>query len=107
MGSFPQNRRGRLRLSTAIAYLLPARQRLNLTIRSQCLVGRVLFEGERAVGIELSRYGAETVFGRRITLAAGAIGSPAILMRSGVGPKAALRDLGIDPVVDLPGVGAA
>ena len=106
VGPFPQNRRGRLRLSTAIAYLLPARQRLNLTIRSQCLVGRVLFEGERAVGIELeSGTGAETVFGRRITLAAGAIGSPAILMRSGVGPKAALRDLGIDPVVDLPGVG--
>jgi len=42
VGAFPQNRRGRLRLSTAIAYLLPARQRLNLTIRSQCLVGRVL-----------------------------------------------------------------
>ena len=106
VGPFPQNRRGRLRLSTAIAYLLPARQRLNLTIRSQCLVGRVLFEGERAVGIELeSGTRAETVFGRRITLAAGAIGSPAILMRSGVGPKAALRDLGIDPVADLPGVG--
>jgi len=106
VGAFPQNRRGRLRLSTAIAYLLPARQRLNLTIRSQCLVGRVLVEGQRAVGIEV-RSGAERerVFGRRITLAAGAIGSPAILMRSGVGPKAALLDLGIDPVLDLPGVG--
>jgi choline dehydrogenase len=107
VGPFPQNRRGRLRLSTAIAYLLPARQRLNLTIRSQCLVGRVLVEGRRAVGVELESGGAraERVFGRRITLAAGAIGSPAILMRSGVGPQAALLDLGIDPVVDLPGVG--
>ena len=57
VGPFPQNRRGRLRLSTAIAYLLPARQRLNLTIRPQCLVSRVLFEGQRAVGIELESGG--------------------------------------------------
>ena len=53
VGPFPQNRRGRLRLSTAIAYLLPARQRPNLTIRPQCLVSRVLFDGQRAVGVEL------------------------------------------------------
>src|SRR6476620_4945291 len=78
VGPFPQNRRGRLRLSTAIAYLLPARQRRNLTIRPQCLVGRVLFEGQRTVGVEFGvadqRY---EVLGRRVTLAAGAIGSPA------------------------------
>ena len=48
----------------------------------------------------------ERILGRRITLAAGAIGSPAILMRSGIGPSAALRDLGIEPVADVPGVGA-
>ena len=48
----------------------------------------------------------EQVRGRRITLAAGAIGSPAILLRSGIGPKAALASLGIEPVADLPGVGA-
>ena len=59
VGPFPQNRRGRLRLSTAIAYLLPARQRRNLTIRPQCLVGRVLFEGQRAVAIELESGGGE------------------------------------------------
>ena len=96
-----------MRLSTAIAYLLPARQRPNLTIRPQCHVSRVLFEGPRAVGIEI-RSGAqrERVLGRRIILAAGAIGSPAILMRSGIGPRAALLDLGIEPVVDVPGVGA-
>src|SRR6478672_7081035 len=88
VGSFPQNRRNRLRLSTALAYLLPARQRLNLTIRPRGLVSRVLCEGQRAVGIEIhSGRESEQVFGRRITLAAGAIGSPAILMRSGVGPK--------------------
>jgi choline dehydrogenase len=107
VGPFPQNRRDRLRLSTAIAYLLPARQRRNLTIWSQCLVGRVLFEGQQAVGIEvLSEAQPERVFGQRITLAAGAIGSPSILMRSGVGPPATLLDLGIEPVVEMPGVGA-
>jgi len=107
VGPFPQNRRGRLRLSTAIAYLLPARDRPNLTIRPHCLVNRVLFTGDRAVGVEFDvadeRY---EVRGRRVTLAAGAIGSPAILMRSGVGAGAALAELGIEPVADLPGVGA-
>jgi choline dehydrogenase len=107
VGPFPQSRRGRLRLSTAIAYLLPARQRLNLTIRPRCLVDRVILEGGRAVGVEVgSGTEPERLLGRRITLAAGAIGSPAILMRSGVGPKSALLERGIEAMVDLPGVGA-
>jgi choline dehydrogenase len=107
VGPFPQNRRGRLRLSTSIGYLLPARNRPNLTIRAQCLVNRVLFAGDRAVGVEISgEDGPEQVRGRRITLAAGAISSPAILLRSGIGPKAALAALGIELVADLPGVGA-
>jgi choline dehydrogenase len=107
VGPFPQNRRGRLRLSTAIAYLLPARDRPNLTIRPHCLINRVLFTGDRAVGVDIGvadeRY---QVRGRRVTLAAGAIGSPAILLRSGIGAGAALAELGIEPVADLPGVGA-
>ena len=107
VGPFPQNRRGRLRLSTAIGYLLPARHRPNLTIRPHCLVNRVLFTSGRAVGVDIGDGGEpEQVRGRRITLAAGAIGSPAILLRSGIGPKAALASLGIEPVADLPGVGA-
>jgi choline dehydrogenase-like flavoprotein len=107
VGPFPQNRRGRLRLSTAIAYLLPARERHNLTIRPHCLVERVLVEHDRALGLEFEAAGeAQTAFGRRITIAAGAIGTPAILSRSGMGPKEALLELGIEPVVDLPGVGA-
>ena len=98
VGPFPQNRRGRLRLSTAIAYLLPARHRPNLTIRPHCLVNRVLVAGGRAVGVDIAGEGEpEQVYGRRITLAAGAIGSPAILLRSGIGPKAALTGLGIEP----------
>jgi choline dehydrogenase len=105
VGPFPQNRRGRLRLSTAIAYLLPARERPNLTIRPRSLVTRVLPEGRPGIEVQ-SGAASERVFGRRITLAAGAIGSPAVLMRSGLGPRAALLDLGVEPVVDLPGVGA-
>jgi choline dehydrogenase len=107
VGPFPQNRRGRLRLSTALAYLLPARHRPNLTIRPHCLVNRVLFADDRAAGVDIAAAGGpEQIRARRITLAAGAIGSPTILLRSGIGPKAALAGLGIEPVADLPGVGA-
>ena len=107
VGPFPQNRLDRLRLSTAIAYLLPARHRPNLAIRPHCLVNRVLFADDRAVGVEVHTDGElQPVYGRRITLAAGAIGSPAILLRSGIGPRDALLDLGIEPVADLSGVGA-
>ena len=107
VGSFPQNRRGRLRLSTAIAYLLGARPRHNLTIRPHCLVNRVVVEHDRAVGVEYEASGEhKTAYGRRITLAAGAIGTPAILTRSGIGLKEAVLALGIEPIVDLPGVGA-
>jgi choline dehydrogenase len=87
--------------------LLPARDRPNLTIRPHCLVNRVLFTGDRAVGVEFGVADERgEVRGRRVTLAAGAIGSPAILLRSGIGAGSALAELGIEPVADLPGVGA-
>jgi choline dehydrogenase len=87
--------------------LLPARNRPNLTIRPHCLVNRIRLTDDRAVGVDIAADGGpELVRGRRITLAAGAIGSPAILLRSGIGPTAALTELGIDPIADLPGVGA-
>jgi choline dehydrogenase len=107
IGPWPMNQRDGMRISTAIAYLLPARQRPNLTIRPHCLVNRVVLEGSRAVGVELESEGmVEVMRGRRITLSAGAIASPAILLRSGIGPRADLEALGIAPAVDLPGVGA-
>src|SRR5207247_2294871 len=103
---FPQNRRDRLRLSTALAYLLPVGERANLDVRPSSLVRRVLLEDDRAVAVEFESNGErERVDGRRVTLAAGAIGSPAILLRSGIGPKEDLFDRGIEPLVDLPGVG--
>jgi choline dehydrogenase len=107
VGPFPQNRRERLRLSTAFAYLMSARERSNLAIQPHSLVDRVLVEGDRAVGVEVTDGpGRRVVRGRRIVLSAGAIGSPAILLRSGIGPGAALDEFDITPVVDLPGVGA-
>ena len=107
VGPTPTNLRDGVRISTNIAYLLPARGRPNLTIRPDCLVDRVLLDGTRAVGVELESAGRrEQVYGQRITLSAGAIGSPAILLRSGIGPANDLRRLGIQVTVDLPGVGA-
>jgi choline dehydrogenase len=95
VGPFPQNRRERLRLSTAFAYLLPARERPNLTIQPHCLVDRVLSEHDRAVGVEVADGRTRWVVrGSRVTLAAGAIGLPAILLRSGIGPEVPLGELG-------------
>jgi choline dehydrogenase-like flavoprotein len=107
IGSWPMNQRGGVRISTAISHLLPTRYRENLTIRPDCLVSRVVLEGSRAVGVELASHGAaEIVRGSRITLSAGAIASPAILLRSGIGPRDEVETLGITPTVNLPGVGA-
>ena len=106
VGSWAMNRTGALRISTAIGYLAPARHRLNLTIRPGCLVDKVLFEGARAIGVELESGGErQRVFAREIILAAGALHSPPILLRSGVGPRAQLESLEIPVVRDLPGVG--
>ena len=85
----------RTRISTAIGYLMPARRRPNLAIRPDCLVDRVVFDGLRAVGVEVFQSGVrQIVSGRRITLSGGAIGSPSILLRSGVGPPTRSRTSG-------------
>ncbi|UQI46904.1 GMC family oxidoreductase N-terminal domain-containing protein [Streptomyces sp. HU2014] len=98
---------GGLRISTAAAYLDPARTRPNLTVLAGTLADRVLFEGTRARGVAVRTGGrAAEVRGARVTLCAGAYGTPVILHRSGVGPAALLGSLGVDVVADLPGVGA-
>jgi choline dehydrogenase len=104
VGPLPKNESGGLRQSAALTYLLPARARPNLTIRSGALVNRVVFAGRRAVGIELAAP-RETIRATRMILASGAYGSPAILLRSGIGPAEELRPLGIPVVAQLPGVG--
>lgn len=93
----PINSRNGHRVTTNDGYLEPARDRPNLDIRCEALVDRVLFEGQRAVGLRV-RFGAEPwteIHGREIVLCAGAVHSPVILMRSGIGPVEPLRDLGI------------
>lgn len=96
-----------LRWSAADAYLRPARARTNLTVLTGAHVDRILFEGRRATGIAYTIHGApRTVRARgEIVLAAGAIGSPHLLLRSGVGPAGQLRAAGVDVVADLSGVG--
>ena len=95
-----------IRWSTAIGYLSEARHRANLTVKADCLVHRVCFEENRAVGVCVERGGEMfTVYGEETILCGGAIGSPHILMLSGIGPANHLETTGIAVVHDLPGVG--
>jgi 5-(hydroxymethyl)furfural/furfural oxidase len=100
------NRRAGARVSTNDAYLEPARHRSNLTIRGDALVDRILFEGKKAVGVGLRTTTEGTQqYAHKIILCAGAIHSPAILWRSGIGPAEVLHPLGIQVVMDSPRVG--
>ena len=103
----PINSRDGKRVTTNDAYLEPARHRPNLEIRGGMLVDRVLFEGRRARGVRARREGGawEEVPARLVVLCAGAIHSPTILMRSGLGPAPQLAALGIPVLQDLPAVG--
>ena len=106
VGPTPLNNPNGIRFSTALGYLDMARHRLNLTIRPDCTVHRIRFEGDRATGVELDSGGETfTVEGDEIVLSAGAVGSPHMLMLSGVGPADHLAEFGIPSVADLPGVG--
>lgn len=105
----PINSRGGRRVTTNDAYLEPARGRPNLEIRGGALVDRVLFDdARRARGVRLrfeGEGGWREIAAREVVLCAGAIHSPAILMRSGIGPAAALRALGLPVLHDQPSVG--
>ena len=106
VGPTPFNNPNGIRFSTALGYLDMARHRLNLTIRPGCTVHRIRFDGKRATGVELESGGEVfTVGSDEIALTAGAIGSPQILMLSGVGQLDHLADFDIPLVADLPGVG--
>ena len=95
------------RWSAARAYLFPHMHRKNLTVHTKAMVQRVLFEGKRAVGVEVSINGQVTVLKARkeIILTAGAIQTPQLLMVSGVGDSSELARHDIDVVHHLPGVG--
>lgn len=95
------------RCSAAVGYLRPAMSRQNLTVETGVMVTRILTKSGRAVGVEFSQAGQiKTVFAdSEVLLTSGAIGSPKLLMLSGIGPADHLHGLGIDVVHDLPGVG--
>jgi choline dehydrogenase len=95
------------RTSAAATYLHPASSRPNLEIITGAQVARVITAGDRCTGVEYVRDDAteQLTVEREVILAAGVIDSPAILLRSGIGPSADLHELGIEPVVDVPGVG--
>ncbi|WP_069862968.1 choline dehydrogenase [Pseudomonas citronellolis] len=101
----PQGRRA----STARGYLDQARERANLTIVTHALTDRILFSGKRAIGVSYllgdDNAPKEARARREVLVCSGAIASPQLLQRSGVGPATVLRDLGIEVVHDLPGVG--
>ena len=106
VGPIPMNNPEGVRMSTALTFLRAVRHRLNITIRANVMVHRILFEGKKAVGVEVESggeiYRIET---DQVVLSAGSMASPQLLMLSGVGPADHLREMGIPVVHDLPGVG--
>ena len=106
VGVSPSNNIDGMRISAAISHLAPMRHCLNLTVRGGVLVRKVLFEGKKAVGVEVESGGEVfNVEADRVVLSAGAIKSPHLLMLSGVGPKDQIEQFGIPLVHELPGVG--
>jgi choline dehydrogenase len=103
-GAWPRNRRNEIRQGSLVTYIRKARARPNLEIRDRVLVDRVEVERGRAVGVTFldAKGRVEEARAGRIVLSAGAYGSPAILLRSGIGPQGHLREVGVDPLVDLP-----
>ncbi|NML09837.1 glucose-methanol-choline oxidoreductase [Sphingobium sp. AR-3-1] len=106
-GRYDLNQRNGTRLSSARAFLHPALKRANLTVLDETMVRRILFDRGHAVGLEIEKDGARSTIAarREIILCAGATNSPQLLMLSGIGPQDHLRDMGIDVVHHLPGVG--
>ncbi len=99
---------GGQRVSPADAYLRPAADRPNLITGTGARVTRLRVRAGRCTGVSYLRDGVpgEVTAAREVILAAGAIGSPQLLLLSGIGPPRSLRDLGIEVVADVPGVGA-
>lgn len=108
VGPVPSNAAHGVRWNAGLAYLLTAAGRPGLEIRGGTRVLRVVIRADRAVGVEaLGAQGPESIEADQVVLAAGALASPALLLRSGIGPAADLRAAGVPVEVDAPGVGAA
>jgi choline dehydrogenase len=107
VGTVQLNVRNGWRCSTAKGYLKPNLKRQNLQLMTRTQVRRILFEGKRAVGVEVEQGGTvrQIRARREVIICGGAINSPMLLMSSGVGPAAELKEVGVEAVHDLPGVG--
>ena len=106
VGAIPMNNQSGVRMSTAITHLNQARHRLNLTVRGNVFVRKVLFEGTAVAGVEAESGGEVfTLEASRVVLSAGALKSPHLLMLSGIGPEDQLRRHGVPVLLNLPGVG--
>lgn len=110
VGYFQQTKKGRLRYSTARAYLNPAKKRANLQIETEALVTGLTFEGNRVAGITYSKGGAggqslNASAKREVILCGGSINSPQVLQLSGIGDPDHLAKIGVPVKVALPGVG--
>jgi choline dehydrogenase-like flavoprotein len=107
-GRYDLNQRRGTRLSAARAFLHPALRRPNLTVLDETLARRIIFDRGRATGLEIERHGETSIVSARrdIVLCGGAINSPQLLMLSGIGPADHLREVGVELVHDLPGVGS-
>jgi choline dehydrogenase-like flavoprotein len=108
VGFYQLTQRHARRSSAASAYLNPARTRPNLTIRTNVLTTRIVLEDGRAIGVEIiERDGAPRILRaeREVLIASGAMGSPKLLLQSGIGPADHLNSVGVPVLHDLPGVG--
>ena len=108
VGYSQMTRLGRFRGSTARTFLAAARGRANLQVETDAPATRLLFDGRRCVGARFRRGGEEVEVraAREVILSGGAVNSPHLLQISGIGPAGHLRDIGVEVVLDAPGVGA-
>ena len=108
VGYYQLTQRNARRSSAATAYLAPVRRRRNLRVRTGARVLRIAVERGRATGVEIAAGGSVEIVRaeREVIVSGGAIGSPKLLLHSGIGPAEHLEDMGIPVVHDLPGVGS-
>ncbi len=107
VGMVQLNVRNGWRISTARGYLTPNMKRKNLKVMTRSMARKLIFEGKRAVGVEIDQGGSVKRIGakREVIVSSGSINSPALLLNSGVGPGSDLKAVGIDVQHDLAGVG--
>ncbi|MEP7452926.1 GMC family oxidoreductase N-terminal domain-containing protein [Phyllobacterium sp. SB3] len=107
VGFYQLTQRNRRRSSASMAYLSPIKKRKNLTVRMGAQVSRIVIEGTRAVGVEIITGNTREIIraDREVLVSSGAIGSPKLLLQSGIGPADHLKSAGIPVVHNLPGVG--